>query len=205
LLQGKFDDAKKWAKKIVAAEPNDSGAKQLLAAAEAKQLPDALREQIEPATSSASQAEFMQAWQLFNQGRNAEARVLFEKQLAAKPNDPWVMNGLGWALLNSGNYEEAKPHFEKALKIEPNAAGLLNGMARVLKAEGNLDEAIKVWQHMLKVSPGPNAGTFGLADAYVEQGKYQEAVPLLEQLVKLQPENEALKSKLAMAKEKAGS
>jgi Flp pilus assembly protein TadD len=204
LLEGDWKNAERWAQKVVAAGEADDSAKQMLAAAKAQQLPDDLRRLIQPAEAAPSDEEFAQAWRYFNQGRNAEAREIFEKLLKEKPGDPNIENGLGWALLNSGDAAGAKPHFEASLKHNPDAGGALNGLARSLQAEGDLDGAVKVWQHMLKKNPGPNAGTFGLADAYLQQEKYQEAMPLLKQLVKLQPQNESLKSKLALAEEKAG-
>lgn len=204
LLEGDWKNAEKWAKKVVDSGEGDESARQMLAAAQAKQLPSELRQLIEPAEPTASNDEFMQAWRFFNQGRNAEAREIFEKLLEEKPGDPNISNGLGWALLNSGDAAAAKPHFEVSLKSNPDAGGALNGLARSLRAEGDLDGAVKVWQHMLKTNPGPNAGTFGLAEAYLEQEKFKEAIPLLQQLTKLQPENKQLKDKLALAQEKAG-
>ncbi len=203
LLEEDWKNAERWAKKVVDSGEADDSARQMLAAAQAKRLPAELRTLIEPAEPLPSQEEFMQAWRLFNQGRNAEARVIFEKLLAAKPGDPNIENGLGWALLNSGDPAAAKPHFEASLKHDPNAGGALNGLARVLRAEGDLDGAIKVWQHMLEKNPGPNAGTYGLAEAYLEQENFAQALPLLEQLVKEQPRNEALQAKLRLAQEKA--
>lgn len=204
LLEGDWKNAERWSKKIVDSGEGDDGAKQMFAAAKAKQLPDELRQLIEPAEASVSNEEFMQAWRFFNQGRNAEAREIFEKLLKEKPGDPNISNGLGWALLNSGDAAAAKPHFEVVLKKDPDAGGALNGLARAQQAEGDLDGAIKTWEHMLKKNPGPNAGTFGLAEAYLEKERFKDAVPLLEQLTKLQPQNVELKNKLALAQEKAG-
>ena len=48
LLQGKYADAAKWAKKVVNSQPGDDGAKEMLKAAQDKNLPDELRKRIEP-------------------------------------------------------------------------------------------------------------------------------------------------------------
>ncbi len=180
--------------------------KQMLKAAQDKQLDDELRKQIEPPTADKTSAfdENLRGWQYFNQGRNAEAKEAFAKALEADPNYGAALNGMGWALLNSGDAAEAKPYFEKVIKAEPKAAGAMNGLARVLKAEGDLDGAIKVWEQMLEVSPGLNAGTYGLADAYLAKEEYQKAVPLLEEIARANPQDEQAQTKLATAREKAG-
>lgn len=203
LLEGDWKNAERWAQKIVASGEADDSVNQMLAAAKAKELPDELRRLIEPAEAAPSNEEFMQAWRYFNQGRNAEAREIFEKLLTAKPGDPNISNGLGWALLNSGDAAAAKPHFEVVLKKDPDAGGALNGLARVLRAEGDLDGAIKLWEQMLKKSSGVNAGTYGLAYAYLEKERYQDAIPLLEQIVKAEPQDTQTAAKLQLAQEKA--
>jgi len=202
LLEGDWTNAERWAKKVVDSGEGDDSAQQMLAAAQAKQLPDELRQLIEPAEGSASNEDFMQAWRFFNQGRNAEAREIFERLLKEKPGDPNVSNGLGWALLNSGDAAAAKPHFEVVLKTDPDAGGALNGLARVLRAEGDLEGAIKVWEHMLKKSSGVNAGTYGLASAYLEKERYEDAIPLLEEIVKAEPQDTQTAAKLKLAQEK---
>ncbi len=201
LLQGKYDDAAKWAKKIVDSGEADEVAKQMLAAAEAKKLPDELKRQIDPAgTPPEGVAE---AWQLMNQGRRNEAKSLFEKALEKSPNDSNVLNGLGWFYLFGGDVDKAKPYFEKALAADPLAAGSMNGLARVLKTQGDLDGAMKIWQEMVDKIPGPHAGTAGLADAYMEKTEYAKAIPLLEQIVKADPKDSDAKKKLDRAKNAA--
>ncbi len=207
LLEGKFADARKWAQKIVNSEGADDGARQMLAAAKAKKLDDSLRRLIEPpAPGKESDAAQLsgKGWQLFNQGRNAEALEAFAAALEADPDNGTALNGIGWALLGSGQAAKAKPYFEKIVKANPDAAGAINGLARVLKIEGDVDGAVKLWEDMLKQFPGPNAATAGLAETYFERKEYAKAVPLLEQLAKVMPTNEQIKTQLDTARDKAG-
>ena len=203
LLQGKYDDAEKWAKKIVDSGEADEVAKQMLKAAQEKNLSDALRRQIEPAEMNAGAADLAKAWQLMNSGRRPEAKEIFEALLKKSPEDANVLNGMGWFYLRGGDRKQAKSMFEKAIKNDAQAAGSYNGLAVVLKADGDVDGAIKLWQQMLEKFPGPNAGTFGLADAFMEKGEFQKAVPLWEQLAKADPTDQQIKDKLARAKEVA--
>jgi len=222
LLEGKYDQAQKWAKKLVAAGDADETAKQMLAAAEAGSLDEALRNQIEPPQAAKNKSAKSQAktaekaseetakkrvsnpagrgWQLFSQGRSAEAQEMFAQALEDDPKNGAALNGLGWCLLSSGESAKAKPYFEKCIEANPKAGGAQNGLARVLKAEGDLDGAIKVWEDMVKASPGANAGSLGLAEAYLEKGDHAKALPLLEDLAKAMPDNEQVKAQLEQAR-----
>jgi tetratricopeptide (TPR) repeat protein len=204
LLDGKFADAKKWAKKIVDSGEGDRGAEQMLEAAEKQELSPELRRTIEPPPlDDRTSADTMRGWRLFNQGRASEAKEIFQAALQANADDGAAQNGMGWCLLVSGESSEAKPYFEKLIQADPNAAGAMNGLARVLMADGDIQGAIKIWEDSLKVSQGATASMHGLADAYCEIGEYSKAAPLLERLLALQPDDARLKAKLARAREMA--
>ena len=204
LLQAKFDQAETWARKIVDSGQADDFSRQMLQAAQAKQVGDTLHKQLLPPTpATAVSEEVSQAWKLMNSGRRVEARKLLEVELSRHPKDANAENALGWCLLNGGQASGAKSHFQKAIELDTNAAGAMNGLARVMKIEGNTDEAIKVWQQMIDRFPGPHAGTFGLADTYFERKEYVKAVPLLEQLAKANPSDDQIKTKLEQAREGA--
>jgi tetratricopeptide (TPR) repeat protein len=206
LLEGDYDKAKKWAQKLVDSGDADDGAKQMLKAAEAKKLDPQLRKLIEPPVPAGDeQANALRGWQLFRQGRNAEAKEVFEQVLAADPANGAALNGMGWCLLNSGEAAEAKPYFEKVIAADPAASGSLNGLARVLEIEGDLDGAIKIWEDMIVRFPDATAVPWELADAYMEKGQYDKALPLLEKLAEANPGNEQLKARLARARAKSGS
>lgn len=204
LLEGDYAAAEKWAGKLVDSGQGDESAKQMLAAAKAGKLDPELRRLIEPPVPATDEsANALRGWQFFRQGRNAEAKEIFEKVLAADPNDGAALNGMGWCLLRSGEAAEAKPYFEKVIEADPDASGALNGLANVLKIEGDLDGAIKIWEDMVKRFPAADAAPWELADAYMEKGEYDKALPLLEKLAKAHPNNEQVQAKLKRAREKA--
>ncbi|HEX6960794.1 MAG TPA: tetratricopeptide repeat protein, partial [Lacipirellula sp.] len=166
----------------------------MVEAAKAKELPDDLRQQIEPPPKQAeTSGDAQRGWALFQQGKMRSAESMFRKALAKDPENLSAMNGLGFCLLNSGKPAEAKPYFEKCLELEKDAAGPMNGLARCLQAEGKLDEAVKIWERMQKKYPGPTAATYGLANAYAERGEHTKAAAMYEQLVKASPDDPQLK------------
>ena len=204
LFQGNYAEAQKWAQKV--ADSGDKSIEPLLAAAKAKSLPDDLKAQIAPPTGTGdAQAadEVQRGWKLWNQGRGAQARKVFEEYLKQHPDDANALNGLGWSLITTNKPAEAQAQFEKALKIDPAVAGAMNGLARALKAQGKTDEAIKVWEDMVKKVPGVHAGTYGLADAYLEKKQYQKAAELYEQIAQQQPNDPEVQKKLETAQKGA--
>ena len=198
LLQGKFDDAAKYARNAADSPGADPSIKELLAAANAHKLDPQLKAQIEPPVAEPNDVE--RGWAQLNQGRLNQAADIFRKVLDREPNSSGALNGLGFALLNLDKAADAKPLFEKCLKLDPNAAGARNGLALCLKSEGKVDEAIAEWQKMVNTPPTPNAGTAGLAMAYLEQKQFEKAAPLLEQLAKADPSNPQWKELLEQAR-----
>ena len=198
VLQGKYDDAAKWAQKVLDQEPGEKMMTDVLAAAKAKAVPKELKAQLEP--EAPAQGDAQKGWALFNRGQFNQAKAAFEAALVKNDKDFPARNGLAFCLLNLGKPAEAKPHFERLLKDQPDAAGPMNGLARCLAAEGKTDEAIKLWEAMVKKHPGPNAGTAGLAWTYFERKEYAKAAPYLEQLLQQSPDDQRLKEALAKAK-----
>ncbi|HET6328120.1 MAG TPA: tetratricopeptide repeat protein [Planctomycetaceae bacterium] len=199
LLTGQYGEAEKWIQKVIATGEIDSFAKEMLKAAQAKQIPAALREQLDPNPTS---VELVRAWGLLNQERGAVAKAILTGLLAKNPKDANVLNALGWCLLFEGDANGAKPYFERALAVDPKAAGSLNGLARVLYAQKDVEGAIAIWKQMVEKIPGVHAGTVGLADAYLEKGDYDKALPLLEQRAASDPKNEEVQSNLKLARDK---
>lgn len=198
LLQGKFDQAAKYAQMAADSPGADASIKDLLAAAKSGKLDPQLKEQLEP--PPAGKDEVVRGWAQLNQGHLNQAAEIFQKALAQDPNNAAALNGLGFALLNLGKPAEAKAQFAKCLKQDPNAAGAINGLALCLKSEGKIDEAIAQWQKMANTPPTPNAGTAGLAMAYFERKQFDKATPLLEQLAKADPSNTQWKELLEQAR-----
>jgi Flp pilus assembly protein TadD len=221
LLNGKYDLAQKWIRTCLRGlnkpvgvlgiseqekEQQQSMLKEMLAAAKAGQVPDALRRRIEPpgkpANSAAARAA-SEGWQQFNAGQLRAAELSFNRALAKDPENLAAMNGLGFLLLNTGKTAEAKQLFERYLELEPDAAGPMNGLARCLKSEGQVEDAVALWEKMYKLYPGPNAAAVGLAQTYVEQKEYAKALPYFEELVKAMPDNEEFSKGLEAAKQGA--
>jgi tetratricopeptide (TPR) repeat protein len=208
LLEGKWDDAAKYAQKVL--DSNDvtgadrTAVKTWLQAARNRNLPQDLRNTISPAVSQAApSASAQDGWVAWNRGDMVTAKKSFEAALAKNPNEDAALNGLGWVLMRMGRPNEAKAKFEADLKINPDNGGAMNGLAQIDRQQGKLDDAIAIWEKMAKQFPGVTAGTYGLAAAYMTKHEYEKAVPLYEQIVEANPNDAESKAKLDEAKSKA--
>jgi tetratricopeptide (TPR) repeat protein len=199
LVQGKWDEAQKWAQKAADMDPADEFSQTLLAMAKNKKVEDHQRRLIEPVPDAGGGALTAKGWQFFQKLQFNQAKAAFEAALKQNVNDMNAKNGLGFTLLSLGKPKEAKPHFEAVLKADPNAAGSINGLARCLKAEGKTKEAIELWEKLDKMTTEPNAGTHGLAWAYLEQKQYEKAMIAFERLLEQEPGNPELRKALNQA------
>ena len=202
LLQGKWDQAAEWAEKAMTG-PAMGGdfAKEMLEAAQKKELPDELRRRIMPQKRGPGSGDADNGWRLFQQGQFDDALAAFDMALEADPDDMLARNGRAWSLLNTGNAEDARVEFQTLLDHNPKHPAALNGMAHILKNEGKVDEAIELWEKMQAAHPGANAGAYGLATTYFEQGDYEKALPYLEMIVKQKPDDGHFTEMLDRAKE----
>ena len=199
LVQGKWDEAQKWAQKAADIDPADEFSQTLLTMAKNKKVEDHQRRLIEPVGDAGGGALTAKGWQFFQKMQFNQAKSSFEAALKQNPNDMNAKNGLGFALLSLGKPREAKPHFEAVVKADPNAAGSINGLARCLKAEGKTKEAISLWEKLDKMTPQANAGTHGLAWAYLEEKQYEKAIIAFERLLEQEPGNAELRKGLTQA------
>jgi len=206
LAQEKYEDAEKWAQKILdtkQAAGQDEFVERMLAAAKAKHVDDDLKAQLAPMLGSPAAQEIQRGFRLMQKGQMDQAREIFEKALEEHPDDPNVLNGVGWFRFNTGEVLVAQQLFEKCLQIQPANIGAMNGLANCLKQQGRVDEAIALWKQMQEKFPAASAGSWSLAQTYLEQNEFDKALPLFEKLAKEQPENEAIQTALAKAREGA--
>jgi tetratricopeptide (TPR) repeat protein len=204
LLQEKYDDALKWAQKIVDNRQfgdSEEFVRRMLDAAKNRQLDDQLRAMIAPHAASDASRQVLEAFQLMQKGQMDEARKLLEQAFETAPDDVEVLNGYGWFRMNVGEAADAQPLFERALELQPLHGGALNGLAQCHKQRGEIDKAIELWKKMLEISPGANAGMYSLAETYLERGEFDKALPLYEKLAKAQPDNEAIQAGLTRARD----
>ena len=87
-----------------------------------------------------------------NTQRYADATDLIGKALAARPDDPAVMDSMGWVLFRTGKLEEAENWLRKAYNLLPDPE-VASHLVEVLIARGNKTEAKAILDTMLGKFP----------------------------------------------------
>jgi tetratricopeptide (TPR) repeat protein len=107
------------------------------------------------------------AWNLKNQGRMSEARVLFEKSLVLAPDA--IQPLLGWARLEEAdrNFEACALLLDRAEKVAPNNPSV--NLARAV-LHGRMREPKKALAVLDKMATDSAAGTLG-PEEFLEKGR----------------------------------
>ena len=85
-------------------------------------------------------------------GRIEEGMGYIKKALAAKPDDPAIMDSMGWALYRMGKYDEALVYLRRAYARFPDPE-IASHLGEVLWVSGDQDGARKIWDAALQQTP----------------------------------------------------
>jgi tetratricopeptide (TPR) repeat protein len=99
------------------------------------------------------------------EGRIPEALACHRWALAAAPDDPALMLGLGVALAGARRLDEAETWLRRAIARRPDVADAHIGLGDTLRAWGRLDEAIASYRRALDLRPADAAARTGLGVA----------------------------------------
>ncbi len=84
--------------------------------------------------------------------RHEEAKVLIEKALVLRPDEPAFIDSLGWALYRLGDFEGAEQQLRRALELFQNDEVAAH-LGEVLWMMGKELEAREVWEKALELAP----------------------------------------------------
>ncbi len=86
-------------------------------------------------------------------GRLAEAETHFQRALAAEPDFPEALNGLGALRLRQKRYREALELFQTLIKLEPEYAKVYSGIGVALAGLNRHAEALRSFDRALELDP----------------------------------------------------
>jgi predicted Zn finger-like uncharacterized protein len=95
-----------------------------------------------------------QADRLAENGRNDQARKLYERALGANPQGVEALTGLGYCDLDGERFLSALDHFKQALNVVPEYGEALIGLAEAYKIRGDKPHAAEYYRRYLKSQPG---------------------------------------------------
>jgi tetratricopeptide (TPR) repeat protein len=181
LQAGDKATAKTLLQSVIAASPNHDRARALLATFESDTTPTppvatptpppvATRTPTtppsgKPAVAVAAPEEsndygklIAQGDRLSENGHAKEARKLYDKALAVKPNGLEAIMGLGYCDLDGEKFSSAVDHFKRAMALSPSYGDAIIGLAEAYKLRGDRHEALNWYKQYLSSQPnGPKA------------------------------------------------
>jgi tetratricopeptide (TPR) repeat protein len=130
---------------------------------------------------------------LSSMGKDREARIVLEKALKIKPDDPGLNNNLGYLYTEQGiKLDEAERMIRKAL-AEKNVAAFMDSLGWVLYKRGRFKEAAAVFKKTLEMiaRDGQDHSVIHdhIGDTHYRQGRVEEALEQWKQAVKIAQED----------------
>lgn len=117
-----------------------------------------------------------EAMQLEEKGDNDKALALWQKAVAADPENGKAQNGLGISLFVHGDAEQAFVHLREALRINPLSVESHYVLGTFMLRQGHADEALPELQRAVAIRPHFASGEEALANTFEAMGEYPAAV-----------------------------
>jgi tetratricopeptide (TPR) repeat protein len=137
------------------------------------------------------------------QGRSAEAKALYVRALASRPEYVDAHYNLAGLLLAEGEPKEAVSHLREVVRIDPQDArasaklvDALQTTARALADSGHLKEAAASLRDVVILKPTDSDAHANLGVVLARQGEFAAAKQSLERSLQLNPNNTAARKNL---------
>lgn len=111
-----------------------------------------------------------------HQGRGDEAILLFDRAVAARPNDGEIRNNYGCMLMELGRPAAAAEMLQQALKIRRGDFMALRNLGSVLRALGRLGDAARALRNAIELKPDFAEAHTTLATVLRDLGRPAEAL-----------------------------
>jgi tetratricopeptide (TPR) repeat protein len=114
------------------------------------------------------------------------AQSIYERAIAARPDD-WVLReNYGTMLRDFRLHEEARPHWRRLVELLPHSADACLGMGETLQGMDRAAEAVEWFQRAWRLRASPEV-RHALGTALLRAERPAEAVPHLKRVVQLRP------------------
>jgi tetratricopeptide (TPR) repeat protein len=190
---GHFAAAEALYRQVVAAEPDNADARNLLGAVyiNLHQFTDA-EEHLAAAVRLNPQhfaALDNHGVLLARQERYAEAAECFRRALAIAPDQFRTHLNLAAALERCGQTDEAIETYQRAAQLSPNMLRTHQELVRLFHAQGHAEDAVEHLAHVARLQPSDAKARFELADAYARLGRATEAIAAYRETLTIKPDS----------------
>jgi tetratricopeptide (TPR) repeat protein len=139
------------------------------------------------AQSGKAQPAYSQAFDLLQNGRNADALKIIDAALSAGVHDPALYNLKGLAASELGLDQEAEESFRTVIHLSPKAAMGYNNLGVLLTKLGRNREAADTFRKAHARDPQNFTALLGLGTSLAALHQYAEAASYLQQAWKIHP------------------
>lgn len=206
--RGKLNPARKIYREVIAKQPANADAHELLglAAAELGDYPEAIRTLSRAAVLNPESFNVLVNLGMAQRKSNlpADAEASFRRALAVSPSQPDAHYQLGMVHALRGRTVEALASYRAAIQINPRHSDAHYNLGQMLAVQGDLPAAIESFGHTVALEPKSAAGL-------IEQGRHlltllftPLAIDVLQQAVALEPKSYVAQSLLGTAYRLAG-
>lgn len=115
--------------------------------------------------------------------------ALFERAVAATPDNYLAYSSLGAALRQAGRNGEAIASYQSALSIKPHFAEAHGGLGEALTAEGHLEEGMAHLAEAVRLEPESVTTHINLGSAFNKSGRSRDAADQYRIALQLDPES----------------
>jgi len=121
--------------------------------------PDNLQAQVQLGQLLIKQGWFLFHYYKYDEGNDAldEAAALFDKAIAADPDDAPALAGLGNLRMIQGDWNAAEEACSRALELEPDYEPARHTLSQTLLYEGKLEAAEAHCRTLLEMAPDPSS------------------------------------------------
>jgi tetratricopeptide (TPR) repeat protein len=191
--QGLPAEARRRCGEILAADPKDLGALNLMAALAADENDaDGVARwtrrvlAIEPRSASAyyTLGRLQQS-----QGGFAEAEASYLRSLAIDSGNARAHNNLGCVLQMQGRLGEAVSSFQRALELDASLPQAKQNLASITRDRGTLEEAAAAYRRAVAANPADSQVCKDLGNVYRELGMHAQALASFDEAIRRDPQN----------------
>jgi tetratricopeptide (TPR) repeat protein len=115
----------------------------------------------------------------------------FARAVAARPDDPELLQHCGRALADAGYLAEAEGYLRQALEVRRAEPGLATDLGNVVRARGDREGARRCYEQALAGAPGFVPALLNLGSMDLADGLHALALARFKQVLALDPSNAA--------------
>ncbi|CAG0967670.1 TPR repeat-containing protein YrrB [Burkholderiales bacterium] len=120
-------------------------------------------------------------------GLKGVARRVFDRVLAADPDDPRALASVGFRFAQDGRFREALAQFGHVARVAPDNVEAHYNRGFLLQKLNDHEAAVDAFARAIALAPNHDLALYGQALSLIALKRLDEAVPPLERNTKLQP------------------